>query len=72
MHIKEIAISCMGLLVIYKPAKRWEYLTKTITCLEKEKKKRQKGLSVAFLLDNNWPAGSEAYWGHSLFKIIEP
>jgi hypothetical protein len=43
MHIKKVAVSCMRLLAIYKPAKWWEHLGK-ITCLEKGKKiKRIKG-----------------------------
>lgn len=41
MHIEAIATSFMGLLYIYKPAKRWEYLAKTVTCLEKEKEEEK-------------------------------
>lgn len=26
---------------------------------------------MAFLLDNNWPVGSEAGSGHALFEIID-
>ena len=69
MHIKEIATSCMRLLSIYKPTKRREYLTKTVMYLEKEKnKKRLKGLSLAFLLDNNWPAGQMPVQATPCFK----